>query len=347
MHSIHGLSSRNPFHPASNASGLGGRLRGALLAGALLSLASCVQRPLSPVPASDQLTFRTPQAAAAALVEAATARDAARVTAIFGSGGAALASSGDPVADEAGYASFAARASEKQEIVEQGKGAAIVQLGNDQWPLPIPLRKGSKGWFFDTNAGADEILSRRIGRNELNTISVCLAYVDAQREYARRVRASKHRVEYAQKIASTPGKKDGLYWETAEDEEPSPLGPLFAEAAKEGYGKRSEDELAKNPGPRPFHGYLFRILTAEAESGTSGLRSYLKDGRMTEGFALVAWPAEYGSSGMTTFLVNDLGIVFQKDLGPQTGEIASAMVKYAVDDSWEPVPAPAASELSE
>ena len=343
----HGPSRRNPFLVVSTLSGRFGGLRGAVLAAALLSLASCAQRPLSPVPSSDQSTFRTPEAAASALVAAVSAGDAGRITSVFGSAGASLASSGDPVADEAMYQAFAARAAQKQALVEESENVRTLQIGDDAWELPIPIRKGSKGWFFDTNAGADEILSRRIGRNELNTINVCLGYVDAQREYARRMKGAKSRVEYAQKVTSSPGRKDGLYWETAEGEEPSPLGPFFADAAKEGYAARTGAEIDANVAPRPFHGYFFRILTAEAEMGATGFRSYLRDGRMTGGFALVAWPAEYGASGLTTFQVNHLGIVFQKDLGPRTEEIASTMLKFGVDESWEPVPAPGESELGE
>lgn len=344
----HGHSRRNPFLVFSTPCGRSGGLRSVVLAAALLSLASCAQqRPLSPVPSSDQAIFRTPQEAVSALVDAVSASDAARITSMFGSAGASLASSGDPVADEAMYQAFAARVAQKQALVEKGGDLRVLQIGDDAWELPIPIRKGAKGWFFDTNAGADEILSRRIGRNELNTINVCLGYVEAQREYARRVGGAKNRVEYAQKVASTPGRKDGLYWETAEGEEPSPLGPFFADAAKEGYAVRTSAEVEANVAPRPYHGYFFRILTAEAERGVTGFRSYLRDGRMTEGFALVAWPAEYGASGLTTFQVNHLGIVFQKDLGPRTEEIASAMLKFGVDDSWEPVPPPDESQLGE
>ncbi len=343
----HGHSRRNPSLVFSTSSVRLGGLRVAVFAAALLSLASCAQRPLSPVPSSDQSTFRTPEAAASALVAAVSAGDADRITSVFGSAGASLASSGDPVADEAMYRSFAARAAQKQVLVEQSDNVRTLQIGDDAWELPIPIRKGSKGWFFDTNAGADEILTRRIGRNELNTINVCLGYVEAQREYARRVPGAKNRVQYAQKIVSTPGSKDGLFWETAEGEPRSPLGPFFAAAAEEGYSARTAAEVEANAALRPFHGYLFRILTAQAESGITGFSSYLRDGRMTDGFALVAWPAEYGASGLTTFQVNHLGIVFQKDLGPRTEEIASTMLKFAVDESWEPVPAPGESELGE
>jgi hypothetical protein len=342
-----GPSRRNPSLVFSTPSVPLGGLRVAVFAAALLTLASCAQRPLSPVPSSDQLTFRTPEAAVSALVAAVSAGDAGRLTSIFGSAGASIASSGDPVADEAMYRFFAARAAQKQALVEAGENIRTLRIGDDDWDLPIPVRKGSKGWFFDTNAGADEILTRRIGRNELHTINVCLGYVEAQREYARRAKQALRRVEYAQKITSTPGRKDGLYWETAEGEAPSPLGPFFADAAKEGYTTRTAAEIEANAGPRPFHGYFFRILTAEAETGATGFRSYLRDGRMTAGFALVAWPAEYGASGLTTFQVNHLGIVFQKDLGPRTEEIASTMLKFAVDESWEPVPAPGESELGE
>ena len=175
---------------------------------------------------------------------------------------------------------------------------------------------------------------RRIGRNELNTIQTCLAYVDAQREYAMKDRDSDKLLEYAQKFRSTPGKKDGLYWETKEGEPPSPLGDLVAKAVREGYGPRKPGE---SQGPRPYHGYLFRILKAQGKNAPGGAYDYVVKGSMIGGFALVAYPAEYGASGIMTFIVNHDGVLYQKDLGNETGKIASAMTKYDPDKTWEKV----------
>ena len=210
-------------------------------------------------------------------------------------------------------------------------GATIAHIGRQGTPFPIPLVKDGPQWRFDTAAGKDELLNRRIGHNELMTIAGARAYVDAQEEYARAAVTRGDARAYAQKVRSAPGQHDGLYWDDAGGTDESPLGPLFAAAAAEGY------QMAEQPvTPQPYHGYLFRILTAQGANAPGGARSYVKDGKMTGGFALVAWPAEYGKGGIMTLQVNGQGIVFEKDLGPQTAEAVQAITAYDPDASWTP-----------
>jgi hypothetical protein len=210
-------------------------------------------------------------------------------------------------------------------------GATIAHIGRQATPFAIPLVKDGERWRFDTAAGKDELLNRRIGRNELMAIAASRAYVNAQEEYARASAVRGGERAYAQKFLSAPGQHDGLYWEDASGKDESPLGPLFASASAEGY------DLAQQPvTPRPYHGYFFRILTGQGANAPGGARSYVKDGKMTGGFALLAWPAEYGQSGIMTFLVNSQGVVFQKDLGAQTAEAAKTITSYDPDTSWAP-----------
>lgn len=236
------------------------------------------------------------------------------------------------MADRAALAHFVRETSERTHLVKDGETTVIIHYGKDDASFPIPLVKDGGGWRFDTAAGKEEILNRRIGRNELRTIAVCHAYVDAQREYASRDRGGTGVREYAQKFRSTPGQRDGLYWEVSAKGPQSPMGPLVAMANAEGYAHQEA-----NAEPMPYHGYFFRILTAQGPHAPEGARSYLVNGHMTGGFALVAYPAHYASSGIMTFIVNQLGIVFQKDLGDKTAEIAGAMPQYDPDDSWHPV----------
>jgi len=208
-------------------------------------------------------------------------------------------------------------------------------VGKDDFPFPIPIVKKGQLWFFDTQAGKEEILNRRIGRNELSTIQACLAYVDAQREYARRDREAGSLMEYAQRFASSPGKKDGLYWETKEGESPSPLGPLVAQAVKEGYKKKEDEKQAKGQTLIPYHGYYYKILKAQGNNAPGGAYDYVVKGKMIGGFAMVAYPAQYGVSGVMTFVVNHDGVVYEKDLGKETEKIASAMKKFDPDKTWK------------
>jgi hypothetical protein len=211
---------------------------------------------------------------------------------------------------------------------------ATLNTGSDDWPFPIPLVKDKDGWRFDTHAGKEEILSRRIGRNELAAIETCRAYVDAQREYYALSPQGDPLLQYAQKVASTPGKKDGLYWETNEGENQSPLGPLVASARGGGYSRVG---TAGGAARAPYHGYYYKILTAQGPHGRDGAYNYLAHGKMIGGFALVAYPAEWGNSGIMTFIVNQDGVVFQKDLGPKTRALAQAMTTYDPDSTWTSV----------
>jgi hypothetical protein len=204
-------------------------------------------------------------------------------------------------------------------------------IGPLDYPFSIPLVKKGKGWYFNTTEGREEIINRRIGKNELNAIEVARAFVDAQREYATKDRDADGAVAFAQRYQSTPGAKDGLYWEVKEGEEESPFGPLTAQAALEGYGTAAPD------GPVPYHGYLLKIMKAQGENAEGGAFDYVVNGKMILGFALVAYPAQYGSSGIMTFIVNQSGVVYQKDLGKDTAAIAAAMTLYDPDKSWQKV----------
>jgi hypothetical protein len=311
------------------------RPRAALWLLLCLLVSSCARQPIAPESATGGTRFGSAEAAVDALVASAIARDKAALLEIFGPDGFEVTSSGDEVADAQDLEAFVSRAAAGRRIVPLDASRAVLEIGNDGWPFAIPLRKGKGGWYFDTLAGKEELLNRRIGRNELSTIRTCLAYVEAQREYLLRASSARGPREYARRIHSTPGKRDGLYWESREGEEPSPLGPRFAEAEKEGYAAPADNE-----GPRPYHGYLFRILTAEAKGQPPVFRSYVRDGRMTGGFALVAYPAEYGVSGVATFIVNQVGVVFERDLGEQTAELGRGMTAFAPDDAWMPVVPP-------
>jgi len=274
-----------------------------------------------------QKTYATPEEAVAALVAAAKADDTGALLEILGPDAKPLITSGDPVADETTRARFVQSYDEAHEIVPGPDDTKVLQTGKDQWPLALPLANTAKGWRFDTAAGKDEILTRRIGKNELATIQTCLAYVDAQREYYDRNPQGDALPQYAQHAASSQGKKDGLYWDTGEGEPPSPLGELFASARGQGY-KPGEGK------PAPYHGYYYRILKAQGPNAPGGAYDYVVRGKMIGGFALVAYPAEYGSSGVMTFIVNHDGVVYEKDFGPDTTKVAQAMKTFDPDDTW-------------
>lgn len=279
-----------------------------------------------------QKSFKSPEEAVRALIEAVKGDNTKELLMIFGPAGKELISSGDEVADKAWRDRFVKAYEEMNKLVSENDKKIILHVGNGDWPYPIPVVKKGENWVFDTKAGKEEILNRRIGRNELNAIQVCLAYVDAQREYIMEDRDENKLLEYAQRLNSREGKKDGLHWEAKEGEEPSPLGPLFAKAATEGYtGKRPVGRR------NPYHGYYYRILKAQGKNAPGGEYDYVVDGKMIGGFALVAYPAEYGSSGIMTFIVNQKGVVYQKNLGKDTGEIAAAMKKFDPDKTWKEV----------
>jgi hypothetical protein len=274
-----------------------------------------------------QKTFETPQAAVEAMVKAFRDYNQKELLAIFGPGSETLISSGDKVNDRENREKSLLRYDEKNRMETEGDEKVILHIGNNDWPFPIPIVKTGERWRFDTTQGKEEILSRRIGKNELDAIQTCLAYVDAQREYAAMDRDSDGLQAYAQKFRSTKGKKDGLYWESAPDEEPSPLGPLVAKARSDGYMKGER--------PAPYNGYFFRILTAQGANAKGGAYSYLVKGKMVGGFALVAYPASYGSSGVKTFIVNHEGVVYEKDLGRKTAKLAKFMKAFNPDKTWK------------
>jgi hypothetical protein len=279
-------------------------------------------------------TFASPEEAAKALVDALKTGDKAQLSVLFGPGSESLISSGDDVEDKATRERFLKNYEEKNSLEKKGDDEVLLQVGKDDWPLPIPIRKKGSAWAFDTKAGKEEFLNRRIGRNELNVIDVLEAYVVAQREYAGKDRDGDGVYPYAQKFASAPGKKDGLYWKAGEGEEASPLGPFTARAAQEGYTRKTKSEK-----PSPYHGYYFRILKAQGKNAPGGAYDYVVKGNMILGFGLVAWPAKYGSSGIMTFIVNQEGVVYQKDLGKGTAKAAGGMKRYDPDPTWQKVEA--------
>ena len=275
-----------------------------------------------------QKSFKSPEEAVKALIDATKGNDTKELMAIFGPAGKELILSGDGVADQVGRDRFVKAYEMMSRVVSEDEKKAILHVGNRDWPFPIPIVKEGESWFFNTKAGKQEVLNRRIGRNELNAIQVCLAYVDAQREYALRSRDKSGLLEYAKRFVSKKGKKDGLYWEANEGEEQSPLGPLAAKAAKEGYGLKKSS---------PYHGYYYKILRAQGENAPGGAYDYVVNGKMIGGFALVAHPAEYGNSGVMTLMVNHEGAVYQKDLGKETEKMVSATKKYDPDKTWKKV----------
>ncbi len=274
-----------------------------------------------------QTSYASATEAVDALVTAVRSGDRQSMLGVLGPNSADVISSGDPVADAETRQQFLEAYDAKHQIVAEGDDKARLVIGSDDFSFPIPIVSKDKSWQFDVAAGRDEILARRIGRNELNAIEASLAYVDAQNEYAERGAAGNG--VYAQRIVSRPGRKDGLYWPTDDGEDESPLGALFAAAVAKGY--RAGQERA------PYHGYYFRILTRQGPSALGGTIDYRAHGRMIGGFALVAYPAQYGTSGIMTFLVNHQGVVYQKDLGARTRAIAEAMTTFNPNKTWQRV----------
>lgn len=292
-----------------------------------------------------QKTFSSPTAAADALAAAAQKHDEQAMLAILGHSGRALISSGDRVADKENNDRFVEKYREMHRFAVTGSGRVFLYIGAENWPLAIPLQKSGTKWYFDTSYGRQEVLYRRIGSNELNVIKVCQEIVNGEREYYAALHDGVSVHQYAQKFRSTPGKQDGLYWEVKSGTQPeSPLGPLVAEAASEGYSHRGPHTAGQ---PRPFHGYTYRLLTRQGASAQGGAQNYIVDGRMTGGFALVAYPARYRDSGVMTFVVNQTGQIYQKDLGPRTSQIASAMTEYNPDDTWQAVGKTDNTDMSE
>jgi hypothetical protein len=270
-----------------------------------------------------QRSFASADDAAKALVEAMRGDDLKAVYAVLGPGSGALIFSGDKVADDALRARFVAAYDKSMRVDPEGDARATLLIGVNDYPFPYPLVRHAKGWSFDARSGAEEIVNRRIGENELAAIQVCLAYVDAQREYALADASGKGLPQYAQKILSTPGKRDGLYWETKDGEAPSPLGPIVLRAKGEGYGEGGG-----------YHGYRYKVLTAQGKDASGGAYDYIVNGRMIGGFALVSWPLRWGVSGVMTFICNHDGVVYEKNLGPDTATIAAKMTRYNPDSTW-------------
>jgi hypothetical protein len=274
--------------------------------------------------------FPTPEAAVAALIAAVNTKDHDALNSIFGPAAGDIENP-DQVQAASELELFAAALDATNQLTQESDTRFVLEVGTNAWPFPIPLVKQPDGqWFFDTKAGEEEILNRRIGRNELATLQSVRAYVEAQSEYASRDRLGNGVLQYAQRFVSSPGLKDGLYWSTNLDGEISPLGPLVAGAEAAGYGKQNAEASLE-----PFHGYYFKILTRQGKHAPGGKYDYVINGNMIGGFALVAWPAEYGNSGIMTFIVNQQGRVYQKDLGARTGKLAPAMEKYDPDPTWQ------------
>ncbi len=276
-------------------------------------------------------TFATPQQAVDALVAAARKADPKGLLKIFGPAGRDLINSGDPVADKDADAGFVEHYGKRHQILLDTESKATLVLGDEEWPFPIPLVRHAGAWHFDAKSGAQEIVNRRIGRNELNAIEVCRSYVVAQRNYAMDGGDDLNRGDYARRFVSSPGHHDGLYWPMKPGEAESPIGLEMAAARAEGYG--GSDQMA--PGERqPYHGYFYKILERQGPAAPGGARNYLVDGHMAAGFALIAFPAKYGDSGVTTFIVNQDGIVYEKDLGRDTAALATAITQFNPDLSW-------------
>ncbi|MFH1703127.1 MAG: DUF2950 domain-containing protein [Nitrospirota bacterium] len=300
---------------------------------ALVCLVAAAMFLLGTAPASQaagmpQKSFSSPEEAVKSLVAAVRANDIKEMLAILGPGSRELISSGDDVADRAGREKFLKAYDQMNTLQQESADKMVLSIGADNWPLPIPIVKKGTTWVFDIREGKQEILNRRIGRNELHIMDVLHAYVDAQHEYATKDCRGDGKVEFAQRLISTEGKRDGLYWESKEGEEESPLGPLVARAAKEGYA---------NADLSPFHGYYFNILKGQGKHVDGGAYNYVVKGKMILGFALVAYPAEYGNSGVMTFILNQEGIIYQKDLGKDTKRRAEAMKIFDPDKSWTKV----------
>ncbi|HZD50011.1 MAG TPA: DUF2950 domain-containing protein [Silvibacterium sp.] len=271
-----------------------------------------------------QKTFSSPEDATNALVTAARSNDEHALLDILGPDGKQIVSSGDKTEDAHSRANFVRKYQEMHRLVKEPDGTTTLYIGAKNWPAPIPLVEKGNSWYFDTEAGKREVLYRRIGRNEMSTIRVCQELAAAEKEYY----STQHN-EYAQKIFSDAGQHNGLYWKAADGEPQSPIGPLVASAVAEGYAN-SQDGT-----PTPYRGYYYRVLTRQGNNGPGGRRSYIVNGKMTGGFAFVAYPAEYGSSGVMTFIINEDGVVYQKDLGKKTDVLAKAMKEYNPNSSWQ------------
>ena len=292
----------------------------------LFSIATFAQT--TSAPATGAKAFATPQQAADALIAAAGTYDVTELMAIFGPDGKEFISGGDQVQDKNNAIAFAEEAKAKNSVASDSSNPAraTIIVGEEQWPFPVPLVKRNGKWYFDTKAGGKEILYRRIGANELDAITVCRGYVEAQKQYALEIHDDSGVNQYAQKIFSTPGKQDGLYWKNADGSSGGPIGDTVAKALSEGY----------SIGKGGYHGYYYKILKGQGPAAPMGKLDYVIEGIMIGGFALVAVPSEYRVTGVKTFIVNNDGIVYQKDLGPNSLEIVKNMELYNPDSTWQP-----------
>jgi hypothetical protein len=305
----------------------------------LLPAGNAATEPATPTAAATaaavpQRQFSTPEEAVKTLLAATKDHDRTALREIFGPQGHELVS-GDRVADRNEFATFARALAQLCRLSYEGPDKVVLNIGSQDWPFPIPLVKKDGQWSFDTLAGKEEIIDRRVGENELIAIGVCRTYVQAQRDYASDFRDDSGVLKYAQHLKSTPGKKDGLFWKVAPGEEPSPFGPLVASARAQGYLTHKTGE-----GPPPFHGYLFKILTAQGPHAPGGAFNYIINDNMLAGFALVAHPIRWGDSGIMTFIVNQQGKVYQANLGPDTAAKVAAMTEFDPDSAWTLVSPP-------
>jgi hypothetical protein len=285
-----------------------------------------------PAPPDAQRVFRTPEEGVNALLDAAKKGSLDELIAIFGHEGKVLVASSDPANARRNREVFVVAATERWRLVDESTNTKALVIGNEEWPFPVPLVRDARGWHFDTAAGSEEVIARRIGRNELAAIRISQTYVIAQRLYARRAHDGNPAGTFATKFRSDPDRENGLYWPPAPGRQRSPLGDLVARAAEERRPATQDGEA-----PSPFHGYYFKILSSQGPAAPGGAKNYVIAGRMNRGFALVAWPAQYDVTGVMTFVVNQDGVVRQKDLGPQTDDAVKMMSAYNPDSSWTKV----------
>lgn len=318
----------------ANVKNTSGRVLLVALVAVVLILVGAAENVAAKTPgkAGGTTVFPSPEAAVQALMDAVKNGDERALLAIFGKEGKDLIGSGDAIADRKGRERFLQLYETKHQLSKESDRMMALEVGDEQWPFPIPLVKDGEGWRFDTRVGKEEILNRRIGKNEMNAVQTCLAYVDAQREYAAKDRDGDGLLEYAQQLVSSRGQQDGLFWPAEEGRETSPLGPLFAQAHEEGYRPRQGHQP-----PSPYHGYYYKMLKAQGKHAPGGARDYVVKGNLLGGFALVAYPARYRASGIMTFMVSHNGVVYQKNLGPGTPATVRAMQRFDPDRTWQKV----------
>ena len=306
-----------------------------LLVGPMLTTAACAGRAPGD---ADQQSFGTPDEATAALVDALERHDVAAIRRLIGPAADGLLSSGDTAAERRDREAFLARYRVRHQLVAGGPDDVMLQVGEDEWPLPVPIRRRDQRWRFDGDAAAHELLMRRIGTNELHTIDVTRGFVEAQEEYAALGHDGAEPGVYARVLRSDPGRQNGLYWEVADGEPPSPAGPFLAAAAAAGQVTPAQPAPSEGSAA-PYHGYVYRMLFSQGPAANGGARDYVVNGKLTGGFALLAAPAEYGRTGVMTFMVSQDGIVWQRDLGEKTAELAAAITRFDPDRTWTPIAA--------